>query len=377
MYRFSRIKLRRLGALTSALGWVGFSGCESAPTPQVEPAPRVEEPVASVPPPLDVFSADRAWADLQALEAIGPRVAGLPATGRAFAYLAERAEAAGLRWSALATTTASRVEHRHGVITLPGASSDLILLVAPFDSSRIPGIDFVGVNDGASGAALLLELARVFSQRALPYTIQLLFLEGEGQRGEAGDALRFSGSRAVAATMADAEELDRVRLLVAFNQVCDADLRIARDLDSHRMHREEFFRAARRVGRVDAFRIDQPFETVAASHSQFRARGVRPVVAIVDTVFGGDQAPGFYAGTSDDNTAHCAASSLETVGLVSLDAISAIGQRLAKIDRFSRAPLAAVEPEAKPSPGAPRPPESPNVELPSSTSVEPPSSSSE
>jgi len=36
----------------------------------------------------------------------------------------------------------------------------------------------------------------------------------------------------------------------------------------------------------------------------------------------------------------CSAESLDAVGAVTLDALDAIGRRLAKIDRFSRAPLA-------------------------------------
>ena len=39
-----------------------------------------------------------------------------------------------------------------------------------------------------------------------------------------------------------------IRLMVVMNRVCDSDLRVARDLHSHRLYREEFFKAAVRTG---------------------------------------------------------------------------------------------------------------------------------
>jgi hypothetical protein len=313
--------------------------------------PAVQEEVVREAPP-DVFSGDRAWTDLVALEALGPRWAGTEAADRARALIGERLGEAGIEFETVETPQGELGPTlRHGVATLPGASPDLILLVASFDSGRYADVQFLGTNDGASGAALLLELGRVLKTRALPYTVRLVFLEGEGATL---DGERFSGSRAYAAALEASEELDRVRLLVAFNQVCDADLQIARDLQSHRMHREEFFRAARILGYEHAF-PSLGFESVAASHTAFASRGVRPVVALVDTRFGGTEVPGFYAATADDNREHCAAESLETVGLVSLEALATIGRRLAKIDRFTRAPLAPLEATPEISPPVPTP----------------------
>ena len=102
-------------------------------------------------------------------------------------------------------------------------------------------------------------------------------------------------------------------------------------------------RAAGRLGYTDAFPLDQPFESLLASHVAFRERGVRPVLAIEDTAFGGEDPPGIYADTEDDDLAHCAPESLGIVGAVSLAALETIGDRLAKIDRFARSPLTEVE----------------------------------
>ena len=325
----------------------GGLACESSPEPAAAPAP-VEEPAVAPPPPLDVFSAERVWGDLEALVGIGPRVSGSEGSTQARSYLTGELVALGLQVDEVETTRSIEglpdETLRHLRASLPGASPRRLVLAAPYDSSHFADFTFVGANDGASGAALLLELARVLSTRSLPYTTDLLFFDGEGRapvaEGTEGVGERWHGSRGVAAAMRASGELDQVRLLVAFHQVCDADLAIARDLASHRMHREEFFKAARRLSRAPAFPRGDGFESPEASHHAFRDQGLRSVVAITDTRFGGLEVPGVYAETAEDTLAHCAQESLEAVGVVSLEALETIGQRLAKIDRFTHAPLA-------------------------------------
>ena len=296
------------------------------------------------------FSTERAWTDLQAFAAIGARRSGSSGARAARQYIRSELAAVGVDGEKLTT----RVELEgldplrltHVVATIPGASAQLFVLVAPYDSSRIDDVDFIGVNDGASGAALLLEFARILADQPLPYATRLIFLDGEGRLGRGGaefEDRRRLGGAAVAERMREDGELDAIRLLVAFNRVCDADLRIARDLGSHRIHREEFWRTAVRMGRTDAFRPSDAFESPLSSHVAFRELGVRPTVAIEDTVFGGESPPGIYADTAEDDLEHCSRESLESVGVVSLAAIETIADRLAKIDRFARSPLSEIE----------------------------------
>lgn len=314
-------------------------------------APRV--PPGPAQPAHEAFSSERAWSDLEALSAMGSRASGSAGARKARRYIREQLEALEIEVEEIVTPVeldgAGSVELTHLVAILPGDSPQLFLLVAPYDSSRLDDVDFVGTNDGASGAALLLEFARVLAERPLPYTTRFVFLDGEGRLGRGGPAFegrRRLGSRLLADRMASEGELSAVRLLVAFNRVCDADLRIARDLGSHRMYREEFWKSAGRLGRTEAFPPEELFESPQASHLAFRDRGVRPVIAIGDTAFGGAEPPGVYADTEEDDLAHCAPESLETVGVVSLAALETIGERLAKIDRFARSPLTEVEPSA-------------------------------
>jgi hypothetical protein len=201
----------------------------------------------------------------------------------------------------------------------------------------------VGANDGASGAALVLELGRALRERRPRYTVWLAFVEGDAlARGGESGAI---GTGALVAGFGDQGGMERVRLAVYFNRVADPDLRIARDLLSNRSLREEFWAAARRLGRTGAFPPDAAFESVAAGHRAFPAAGMRRAIAIVGARF----EPSDAADAPVDDLAHSSPESLAVAGAVSLDALVAIANRLAKIDRFVESPI-TTRPEPEPAP---------------------------
>jgi glutaminyl-peptide cyclotransferase len=315
--------------------------CQSSPPPAARvPAPPAER--------AEAFEAQRAWEHLSTLAEIGPRVMGTEGVRRAGDYILD--ELAKLDIEPIEQEiTARRGEQdeeplalRNIAAKIPGRSSDVFLLVAPYDTRRYESFRFLGVNDGGSGAALLLEIARVLAADPLPYTTWLVFLDGEAPLAPGSVPVASPshfGSRALANQLHEEGVLAGVRLALVLNRVCDADLRVARDLLSHRIYREEFWRAAARLGRSDAFPPGASFESPVASHYALAAVGLRRVVALVDTSFGGDEPPGLYAGTEDDDLEHCSADSLEAVGKVALEALDKISQRLAKIDRFAKSPL--------------------------------------
>lgn len=315
--------------------------CQSSPPPagrvQAQPADRSA-----------AFDAQRAWEHLSALAEIGPRVMGTEGVRRAGDYILGELAKLGLEVIEQEITVRrgeqdeEPIALRNLAAKIPGRSADIFLLVAPYDTRRYESFRFLGINDGGSGAALLLEIARVLAADPLPYTTWLVFLDGEAPL--APDSVSVAspsnfGSRALAEQLQKEKVLAGIRLALVLNRVCDADLRVARDLLSHRIYREEFWRAAARLGRTDAFPRGGSFESPVASHHALAAVGLRRVVALVDASFGGDEPPGLYAGTEDDDLEHCSADSLDAVGKVALEALDKISQRLAKIDRFAESPL--------------------------------------
>jgi glutaminyl-peptide cyclotransferase len=323
------------------LGAAVALACQSAPPPS--PPPK-----AGAAAGMELFDSDRAWRDLEAFAAIGPRVMGSDGAARARRYIVSELGDAGLQTERLGVRVERegepvlRLENVAAVIS--GESSDLMLLVAPYDTRPYSTFQHQGVNEGGSGAAVLLELARSLARQQLSYTVWFVFLEGEAPHGE--DALAepsHFGSQGLAQRLVELDAIPHIRLGVVIDRVCDADLEIARDLGSHRIYREEFWRAAGRLGRSEAFPRTSGFQSPRSSQEALRSVGLERVVTLSDTSFGGDEPPGLYAGSEDDTIERCSPESLETVGLVTLEGINTISRRLARIDRFSRSPVEGAE----------------------------------
>jgi hypothetical protein len=346
----SQPPIRLLSVFLLVVVWVGCSSIpslDSAPDPQqsvaldVAPAREFSARVAS-------FSVDRAWRDLVAITEVGPRPAGSRGNARARDYLRAELEELGVEvesWDVDyvdATGEApsegareTRVTNLSAVIS-GSQSQDRFLLVAPFDSRAYDDFEFIGANDGASGAAVVLEIARAIAADPLPFATEIVFLDGESVfRSPNGEGAFYAeiGSLGLASRIQNAGTAG-FRVMVYLNRVGDADLRIARDLMSHRIYREEFWRAAAALDQGQAFPSAATYENAGVGHRYFLQIGLREIVSIVDTSFGGDQPPGLYAGTEQDTIERCSPDSLETVGVVVLEALDAISARLSKIDRF-------------------------------------------
>jgi hypothetical protein len=201
---------------------------------------------------------------------------------------------------------------------------------------------------------VLLELAAGLANNPLPYTTWFAFFDAEAARAT-GDprqpSVELLGSTVFALNLAQQDVIDRIRLMVVMGEVCDPQLQIARDLNSHRPYREEFFRAAARTGHADKFPPNQDFQTPITSHRSFGPYGLRRVVAVseAELVVEPAEAPedaesAEGAGVAEAPApAQCTRESLEAVGVVVLEALDVITARLAKVDRFAKTPLASIE----------------------------------
>jgi hypothetical protein len=295
------------------------------------------------------------------LAELGPRVSGTPEAEKARSYIRAELEAIGLEPNplsfqvnvGLADGGVGKVAFESVLAVMPGESDDLVVLAAPFDSRYFKSFTHIGANNGASGAALLLEMARVLGREPIPYTVWLAFLDGESAHAEeTPPEQRYLGSRALVDEIREVPALSRVRLMVYFNQIADRDLVIARDLLSDRVVRRAFEVAARNLGHESVFPSDQPYSRPPGGHQAFRDVGLRRVMAIIDDRFGGDEAPGIYRHTEEDTLERCDPASLEIVGTVTNAGLRDVVALLRKVDRFSSRPVPAppAEPAETPDP---------------------------
>jgi len=342
--------LRSIGIFCVLTAFSGLA-CGTPAPPPPQPAPDPSQ-----------FSGERAWEHLERLVEIGPRVSGTPGAEAARSYIRGQLEAIGLEPRPLsfnvqfgvAQGEAGKASFESILAEIPGESADLVVLAAPFDSRYFASFTHVGANNGASGAALLLEMARVLSVHPIPYTVWLAFLDAEAIHGEdAPPDERFLGSRALVNEIQEVGALSRTRLMVYFNQVADRDLVIARDLRSERVIRRLFESAAKELGHERVFPPDRPYSRPPGGHDAFLAVGFRRVMIVSDDRFGGDEAPGIYWQTEEDTLEQCDPESLAIVGAVTDAGLRKVAAMLQKVDRFSRRPV--PPPEAEPVEGEPAP----------------------
>jgi glutaminyl-peptide cyclotransferase len=133
------------------------------------------------------FDAARAMEHLRAQVGIGPRVAGTAENAKTRQYILKTLGALGINGTEQhfdARTPMGPMKMANVIATLPGDRPERIILASHFDTKLFKEFRFVGASDSASSTAAVLELARVLKDRPRPFTIELLFFDGEEAFGD-------------------------------------------------------------------------------------------------------------------------------------------------------------------------------------------------
>src|SRR5687768_11083669 len=148
---------------------------------------------------MDRFDGAKAFSLLPRQVELGPRPAGSPESRR-LARLLKRIVPNG-RYQEVPG------DLRNVIGTVRGREPGYVVVGAHYDTKDIPG--FVGANDGASGTAVVAELARTI--RRPRHTLQFIFFDGEESPRGVSDR-RFEeaglrGSKVAAPAFADARAM--------------------------------------------------------------------------------------------------------------------------------------------------------------------------
>ena len=269
------------------------------------------------------FDSNKAWEHLRQQVSIGPRPSGSPANVKNRDYIKAQMAALGIKTAEQAfegATPLGPIKMVNIIATIPGQRPDRIVLASHFDTKLFRDLRFVGASDGASSTAALIELARVIKARGqLPFTIELLFLDGE-------EAVNWDwqgqdntyGSRHYVQTAQQARTLGGIKALILLDMIGDRDLVIRRDSNSTPWLVDLVWAAAARRGHRAVFSTD--LTTVEDDHIPFLRAGV-PSVDIIDL-----DNPTWH--TAQDDLEHVNARSLQIVGDVVLAALPDIEKRL-------------------------------------------------
>ncbi len=272
------------------------------------------------------FDSSKAWEHLRQFVSIGPRPAGSAAIEASRKYIRTQLAplaAGGAKLTEQAwddATPAGQVHMVNLMLTIPGASTDRIVIAGHYDTKRYREFRFVGANDGGSSAAFLLEIARVLAARRNPLTIEILFLDGEEAVGDWQGTDHTYGSRHYVGAARAGGTLASLKALVLVDMIADRDLRIRRDTNSTSWLTDIIWNAARTQNLSEHFLNDST--AIEDDHLPFVEAGV-PAVDIIDLEYEAWHTP-------LDTLDAVSARSLQIVGDVLLAALPQIEQRLAR-----------------------------------------------
>ena len=263
----------------------------------------------------DGFDAARAFSDLRTQVALGPRPAGSAANRRLTAKLARE-----LRLAGVADVRIQR-PLRNVVGVIPGRGDGYVVLGAHHDT--VPGIPgFVGANDGASGVAAVLELARALPNPMPGPAVAIALFDGEEARaGDDFDASGLRGSRQYldyARTAAQGSPpIGRIEAMVLLDMVGDCDLSIPHEENSDEDLHDLFATA-------DPELFAGTTGGIGDDHIPFLEAGI-PAVDLIDFEFGPGGTPGRYWHTREDDLGNVCPESLDRIGGAALEALPRIG----------------------------------------------------
>lgn len=269
------------------------------------------------------FDSSKAWEHLRQQVAIGPRPSGTPANVKTRDYIKAQLAALGIKTVEQpfeGATPTGPVKMVNLIGTIPGKSPDRIILASHFDTKLFHNLRFVGASDGASSTAALLELSRVLKTRKdLPFTYELLFLDGEEAVLEWQGNDNTYGSRYYVDNARKGGSLKSIKAFILLDMIGDRSLTIRRESNSARWLTDIVWAAARKLNQRAFMDEETPVED---DHIPFVKAGV-PSLDIIDLDY-----PQWH--TAQDTLDAVAAGSLQIVGDVLVASLPQIEQRLLK-----------------------------------------------
>jgi len=303
--RQRRIEIVLLLALAGALAWFGWLGYDLV-------SPWVSSMIGRPQEEPRVFRGELALKHALYQCNLGPRPVNSEAHRQLQAYITEQLSQVGWEVERQPFT----YQNTPGVNLIarparePKPDAPIALIGAHYDTRQRADRDpdparrsepVPGANDGASGVAVLLELARVVDLGRSPYRVRLAFFDAE-------DNGQLDGWEFIAGSTYMARQLtpeDRPSLVIVVDMIGDADQQIYMERNSDPELQETLWRIASQLGYGEFF-IPQLKWSILDDHTPFLQAGI-PAVDIIDFDYP-------YWHTVEDTCDKLSAESLERVG---------------------------------------------------------------
>lgn len=227
-----------------------------------------------------IFDAQRAYQDVIYQVSLGPRTPGSEAHEQAINYF--RSELEKANWLVEVQVVEVNGHILKNVIARRSDVPPQIIFGAHYDSRLMADRDpdpkkqqepVPGANDGASGAAVLLELGRVLPRNSVP--VWIVFFDGEDQGNLPGWEEWSLGARGFVDTFSL-----KPRAVVIVDMVGDYNLNIHPEKQSSQRLINEIWQVAHELGYGQYF-LDEQKYSIMDDHVPFLEAGI-PAVDIID-----------------------------------------------------------------------------------------------
>ena len=251
-----------------------------------------------------IFNGQRAYTDVKTQVAFGPRVPGMEGHAKFQEWIHSELESAG--WQVEVQESEALGHPIKNIVAKRNDESPQIIFGAHYDTRIYADSDpdpskrkeyVPGANDGASGVAVLLELARSLPDDTVP--IWLVFFDAE-DNGNIETWDWILGSREFVMN-----NDFQPRAVVIVDMIGDADLNIYKEYNSNPELTNEIWETAKSLGYEDKFIPDYKHSMID-DHTPFLEVGL-PAIDIIDFDYA-------YWHTVEDTPDKVSAESMEIVG---------------------------------------------------------------
>ena len=283
-------------------GWYVYS-FRSQPGP--DPVPNGTQPASTNTHQNSAFNGQRAYTDVETQVAFGPRSPGTEGHDQIRAWMQDQIIAAG--WQVEGQASEVMGHTVYNIIAKNSEEPPQIIIGAHYDSRMFADNDPVvanqikpvpAANDGASGVAVLLELARSLPKDTVP--VWLVFFDAE-DNGLIQGWDWILGSREFVKNNPSIQP----QAVVIVDMIGDADLNIYKEHNSNADITEEIWATAQSLGYEDKFIPEYKFSMID-DHTPFLEAGI-PAVDLIDFDYP-------YWHTTGDTPDKVSAESLQVVG---------------------------------------------------------------
>jgi glutaminyl-peptide cyclotransferase len=262
-----------------------------------------------------IFNGDRAFHDIQVQVGLGPRIPNSEAHKNVIRYM--QTELKNSNWNITLLEQSFNGHTAYNLLATRNLLNPELYLAAHYDSRIYADEDpdpakhttpVPGANDGASGVAVLLEIARSLPTDSIPTALLFIDIEDNGHI-QGWDWIQ--GSRAFANQMTT-----KPKALILLDMIGDSDLNIYKERNSDAEITNQIWETAKNLGYESSFIQSYKYQ-VLDDHIPFIEKGIRSV-DIIDLDYQ-------YWHTTQDTPDKVSAVSLHKVGTTLLTWIAQYG----------------------------------------------------